>query len=281
VRLRNSTSKYVARAYQPVRPVAAGLSRGSTSAVRSPSSFPRTLQSFKTALTAIAAALLASCNEAPNEHVWRQKLTVEVDTPDGPRSGSSVVEVIARLRSEANTSGELIETSLVGEAAVVRITDKRLLIAMLSGDHLPTQERMIWSVFGDTLQRTGKPMDFKTLGSLIESKPKKTLLPEQFPLLLTFENNHDFDTATAIKSSDMLSRFGPGITLKKVVLAITDAPVSTSAIETDLVELVWHTKHGQDPTRRMPICGVDDPSSPDKFCWRLTGRDFKRTNHIE
>lgn len=75
----------------------------------------------------LAAAALAGCDPYPDTWRWNQKLTVEVSTPEGVRSGSAVTEVIWQ---ERNRTGNF-PGSYRGEATVVDLGKGRCLFALI------------------------------------------------------------------------------------------------------------------------------------------------------
>ena len=67
---------------------------------------------------------------------WHQKLTVTVETPDGPRSGSAVSAAWFQMTpkwSGVGDSAGASNSSLSGEAVVVDLGQGRYLFALLKG----------------------------------------------------------------------------------------------------------------------------------------------------
>lgn len=68
-------------------------------------------------------------------YVWRQKTTVIIDTPNGPKSGSSVVELCAKMHPEIiPNTGHFFPTT-TGEAVVVDLGDGQYIFALLEGGY--------------------------------------------------------------------------------------------------------------------------------------------------
>ena len=80
---------------------------------------------FKTALI-ITKLALTSCG---TQVAWHQKLTVEIATPDGVKSGSSVVGYSATVGKQF-ASGNEIAQGLQGEATVVEVAPGKYLFAL-------------------------------------------------------------------------------------------------------------------------------------------------------
>ena len=67
---------------------------------------------------------------------WHQKLTVTVETPDGPRSGSAVSAAWFQMTPKwagVGDSAGASNSSLSGEAVVVDLGEGRYLFALLKG----------------------------------------------------------------------------------------------------------------------------------------------------
>lgn len=75
----------------------------------------------------LTALLVAGCNPFPKTWEWNQKLTIEVITPDGVKSGSAVTHV---RWQEENSVGNY-PSSYYGEATVVDLGNGRYLFALL------------------------------------------------------------------------------------------------------------------------------------------------------
>lgn len=76
------------------------------------------------------AAMLAGCLRRPSAK-YRFKMTVEVETPGGFRTGSSVLEVRAWYESGLDPSGKVRGWDVNGEATAVDLPGGKLLVALL------------------------------------------------------------------------------------------------------------------------------------------------------
>ena len=84
-------------------------------------------------LTILAALALTGCGDT---YEWNQKITVEVETPDGVKSGSSVQHI--RWVAGAGypgMDGPSADSKVTGEAVVVDLGGGKYLFALLSGSH--------------------------------------------------------------------------------------------------------------------------------------------------
>lgn len=134
----------------------------------------------------IALLSLAGCKLWETEH-WHQKVTVEVETPDGLITGSSVQRIDyskANLRVPDGPSSSLRPT---GEAVVVDLGTSGKLFALLKGEtHLGHAGRFAIQAFsGDDRRTTAKsPGESNTIMSLRGSTAQ--LHREAYPQLVTF-----------------------------------------------------------------------------------------------
>ncbi|NMW32944.1 hypothetical protein HKD42_12810, partial [Altererythrobacter sp. RZ02] len=83
-----------------------------------------------------AAFVLSGCGLGPDPTPdYRYRLTVEVETPEGLKSGSSVIEVQTNIAGEYSipTPGR-VSQRLRGEAVTVDLDDGQVLFALLRSD---------------------------------------------------------------------------------------------------------------------------------------------------
>lgn len=81
--------------------------------------------------------LLASCGlGGDGPPTYRYRLTVEVDTPEGLRTGSSVIEVTQRMvRPGSDPASKAVRRRARGEAVAVDLPAGRTLFALLRSDN--------------------------------------------------------------------------------------------------------------------------------------------------
>ena len=91
---------------------------------------------FLTMATALMSLGLTGCAQAEDATPdYRYRLTVEIDTPQGLRSGSSVIEVEQSMGSTAMSGfGRRLARRVRGEAVAVDLPDGRTLFALLRSD---------------------------------------------------------------------------------------------------------------------------------------------------
>lgn len=190
---------------------------------------------FKLFLASLILPSFSACTL--NESEYHVRMTVEVETPEGIRTGSSVYEVGAgnktRLASEEGSRYHYER----GEAVAVDLPDGRVLLALIkTGGN-----------WGDITTMTMEAMDpqftehYDTVGSAARlergdgMRSPATLDPEIYPMLVTFG---DMNNPASVKLIDP-ANFGEGYALKRITVQLTDDPV-TRGIEK---RLGWLSKY--------------------------------------
>jgi hypothetical protein len=161
----------------------------------------------------------------------RYRMTVEVDTPDGVKSGSSVIEsVITKGPRTGEASG--ISYAVKGEAVAVDLGNGQLLFALLSGRDMAPADFQA-NLFHDALERGAiatpplprkyRADEWREEREVARSiKPVVALQPADYPKLVRFGDLADPKTIGAIDPSALSAAFGQGVSLKRISIAVTD-----------------------------------------------------------
>jgi len=161
-------------------------------------------------------------------YIWHQKLTVEVTTPEGVRSDSSVIE--ARVTYQPTLGlpeAKGISNHWRGEAAVIDLGEGRMLFALLGHPIYEAQDTFKKSILRDPEARYPS-ISYSKLSRLRQ----KAKVPDyRFPLLVTFTDINDPASVVRVDPDDLESHFGAGVRLKAVTLEITDEPVTQGEVE--------------------------------------------------
>jgi hypothetical protein len=194
-------------------------------------------------LGAVTLTALSGCGPSAQDTAeLRYRLTVEVDTPQGPRSGSSVIAVKAvRNPDWVNPEGRGNRTSFTGEAAAVDLPGGRTLFALLKTDGGASEASDYpWLAFQDRLrEKDDLVASYQRLGRSSASAPMRRTemtLPNggtevsALPMLVTFGDIKDPTSVASVDPDDLAASFGEGVKLKAITVEITDDPV-TSGIE--------------------------------------------------
>lgn len=169
--------------------------------------------------------------------VYRFRLTVEIDTPHGLRTGSSVMQVRYSLGVNFNGGGQQSHEDLEGEGAYVDLGDGRNLVAVLGH---PLLGSLAWrrlflpaDIFFPNQSGPQQLRDLKASGGKMEGGADLTL--DQSPSLVTFERPDDpasarvvygesigkvFDGTrereTFVHIDEIAQVFGPGYALRRM-----------------------------------------------------------------
>jgi len=169
-------------------------------------------------------AMLTSCNYRYEE--FRYRMTVEVETPQGLRSGSSVIEVKLSDPGWGGLPTEGTGASERGEAVAVDLPGGRVLFALLRNpDNGKTAAVYPYEAL--------KPSRYRGEYALIErTKELKRMrgagvLPKQsYPLLITFDDLVDPMSVKRVDPADLANIFGPGVNLRRIEIEMVDEPVT-------------------------------------------------------
>lgn len=183
-----------------------------------------------------AALLLGGCGE--NENALRYKMTVEVNTPQGVKSGYVVRELVRRTPSGPflAVGQDRGSMKLRGEAVAVDLPDGKTLFALLTGadGDLDYPAQILFRI-----DLWGRPA-----GSAVELWPKapdttglKNTNP--LPMLVTFSDANDPRTVQRVDPTNLAAQFGAKVSLGRITVKITDEPV-TVGIEK---RLAWLEKY--------------------------------------
>jgi hypothetical protein len=219
-------------------------------------------------LLSLATPLLllatSACGDAAGKRYpdYRYRLTVEVETPEGIKSGSSVIEVSKKVTSKYSipNAGSVI-SRVKGEAVAVDLGKRGVLFALLRSEYdLDWASRAMWLVtdlatyqdakaareaLGDknanlsdiqfelNLERAValkgrhdlpryKDTAFTRASAKADGKP----LPSAYPMLVTFDDFNVPESVQLVDPDDLGASFGRGVRLKRITFERTDDPVN-------------------------------------------------------
>lgn len=160
---------------------------------------------------------------------WRYKMTVEVVTPVGIKTGSAVREVKVQLGyGPASEMGPRI--TLKGGAVVVDLGDGRALFALLIGGASSSRstdhgKHLLWDSFPASVPPLSKE-GIKIYSNL--KKEKATLEFEHYPMILLYD---PYAEHKLIEIYDFKNpQPSAGLAIKRVTIEPTQEPVSNQKI---------------------------------------------------
>lgn len=159
------------------------------------------------------------------EEVTRYKMTVEVETPSGIRSGSGVRQMSLVtppfLPIPVNSRSTW---HLKGEAVTVELPDGRLLFAINLGEHVDFMQPT--DGMSRLFRRYGRGAP-KPISIWSNSRRLKASDYDNFmPMLVTFDDVNDPSTARLVEPDELDAEFGPGFKLHRITINQTNERVS-------------------------------------------------------
>ena len=167
-------------------------------------------------LSAVGATQLTGCRLQELHDAYRYKITVEVETPQGLRTGSAVREVVYAKQPIRLPHSTAVVTTQLGPLVAVNLPNGQVLQALLSADGYDTLQ----AAFGDD-----RPATLDTARSdrrIVELHPKPNSIPEQsgYPMLLTFVDPDDPASLQRVDPANLAASFGPGVRLRRITVQI-------------------------------------------------------------
>lgn len=187
---------------------------------------------------------------------YRYRLTVEVETPEGLKAGSSVIQVETAVSRGIPTPGA-VRSRVRGEAVAVDLPGGKTLFALLRSENdidwasrvmfmmaseVPkTDEDQFQSRFNNLLRLNGSialPRMWPPVGHLDERSA--------YPMMVTFRDLADPVSVQRVDPDDLAATFGEGVRLKRITVQMTDDAV-TSGIRNRLRWLGDYPEPSLDP----------------------------------
>jgi hypothetical protein len=178
-----------------------------------------------------------------NIHV-RYRLTVEVQDGDLVKTGSSVVEALYDIQPTWSWSGPGNSTRVIGYAPTVDLGDKGLLFLTFADATRTPAERaerndyvfcaaddvycLPFEAYGErgTSVTTHHDDRKAPIEALLKNSGPREVPFAALPKLARFRNGDDQRLLVHVTPYNLASTFGPNVQLKRVVLQLTDDPIT-------------------------------------------------------
>jgi hypothetical protein len=220
------------------------------------------------AMVALTCMAVTACGPSTNNNetrdtigggkiypTYRYRLTVEVDTPEGLKTGSSVIEVATSKGGDyAIPSPRALSYKVHGEAVTVDLGKRGLMFALLRSERLND-----WAAAGLELVAPPTPDSVETddeygyrraralalVGPQLlprnedaKGNPsfERSAPPTAYPMLVRFGDITNPRTVAKVDPDALGKSFGKGVTLRKITVERTEDAV-TSGIEKRLAWL--------------------------------------------
>ena len=179
-------------------------------------------------------AAVAGCGLIGNSISYRYRLTVEVETPEGLKTGSSVIEVTETDQNGIN--GSHLDIKVKGEAVAVDLPGGQVLFALLdkaSSAAVDAVEEQLGPVPNDENAWRNQIRQVKDQTAIFELPSSITVRGKDvatYPTLVRFRDLSDPRSVEKVLPTNLASSFGPGVRLKRITIQVTDDDV-TEGIE--------------------------------------------------
>lgn len=202
---------------------------------------------------AMMAAILATLTGCGSGGLpdYRYRLTVEVETPEGLRTGSSVIEVSTSIAGSTSIpSPGAVRHRLKGEAVTVDLGRYGTVFALLRSDNFGDWATNLLFRLApdvpDVRDEDGKydsDASFKARYEAMLQNRRLIVLPKTFPdvaflkdqparpMLVRFRDVDDPTTVERVEPDDLAASFGDGVHLRRVTVQLTDDPVTKGITE--------------------------------------------------
>jgi hypothetical protein len=233
-------------------------------------------------LVGVASAVLAGCGLVKSYPPFRYRLTIEVDTPQGLRTGSSVIEVSA---GEVGTTLGGAGVEVRGEAAAVDLPGGQTLFALLRSD-----AGFDWAggvMFFVTPVPANVSAD-EEIGRHVEAvhnNRKLNVLPRMkpgaynvdppvsaYPMMVRFRDSADPVSVEKVNPDNLASSFGAGVKLRRITVQVTDDAV-TRLIDDKIGRDFWK-RWGQIHQSELAKGKITDNEYFSSLAGRLSRNDF-------
>ena len=185
--------------------------------------------------TAIAVGLLGlflACCSGPT-YMHRFRLTIAIETPDGLKTGTGIIEVRGRHVKSISPEGSGFKPGTIGEAIFVDLGRGRNIVALLAlGSTFDYNQfpYLAALAFG----RPGQEADFEWLTA---HKGRVDLESSLTPTLITLDDINNPNSARIVGLDQFRATFGSGYRFFAATIEMTQEPV-TRGIEKNLPGLI-------------------------------------------
>lgn len=204
------------------------------------------MKKFLISFGIVAAIVVSGWMLAYPTYSYHYRLTVEINTPDGVKFGSSVIEVTTHQYPRWITLGANSEnTDITGEAVFVDLGDGRNVVMTM-----PSSRLAATAILNTCYSKCGYRAEWsKKLSEMLGAQADAVL--GTIPMMLTFENTADPHSAKVLYKTSFYSErikyqngtaagppqsridvdrfaelFGEEYSLKRVWVRLTDAPIT-------------------------------------------------------
>ena len=177
------------------------------------------------AIMALAGSMLAGCDAYPD---YRYRMTVEVETPQGVKSGSSVIEVQKGIFSMQSSTGRTFQSKVRGQAVAIDVAPGQTVFALLARpDDADYAKSVAFAALKPVRDKGRNPNDYAgELTAMTQIIGTHELPRDRWPLFVRFRDMRDPKTIVDVDPDD-LRTIGLHGSVRRVTIAIVADPVTT------------------------------------------------------
>lgn len=174
----------------------------------------------RSALALLSLAVLPACASLPT---YRYELIIEVETPEGLRTGSSVIEV--RTQSEPRLLPDMTgrSTRIVGEAVAVDLPGGQTLFATLVGENGSGYAEEIAVATLLSAPERASLSRAEQVALLSETSRQNVVPRDSYPLLVRIRDIRQPNSIEGVDPDNLPATFGPGVRLKRIIVRATNS----------------------------------------------------------
>lgn len=220
-----------------------------------------------------AAFVLGGCSILSSNYSYRYKMTVEVDTPEGLKTGYAVHEtLVSKSNVDLGDISQKQNSETRGEAVAVDLPGGQTLFVLMPND-VAVINALDPAGTGGWLEKALRVADGDIPDgpqALLFSAPKNYNKSGEFPLFVRFQDINNPKTVELVRPDNLAARFGGGVKLKGVTVEVTDEDVTVGIKK----RLGWLISVGNTNLHSHPGA-VFLPENP-SLAETLAHSDFKR-----
>lgn len=167
----------------------------------------------------LAILFLGSCDYV-FPHTWRYRITVDIETPEGIKTGMAVREVRAQqnIAQWLNPDVKSITNKVIGEAVVINLEKRGVVFALIKWDSYEE----FYKAFPNKYETWTERIQYY---DALESGTKSQLHHKR-PQLIYFSNINDPTTLKSLSYGTLSSEIGENVKIKNVSVEITEDQIS-------------------------------------------------------
>ena len=174
-------------------------------------------------LISAGALLVSGCDLLGGAPKYRFRMTAEVNTPEGTKTGSSVLEVEGHRTLGFGDKSDAVNSAITGEAVVVDLPSGPVFVLLELPDAKGSLQGFVGTALLGRMSKSDKPHDvlgeMAELGRAASGQYRADLPRDAWPMMVRFR---DIKDPKSVERVDL-----DAIGVKRIALETTRDPVTT------------------------------------------------------